>query len=63
MCFGLMNYYPKEADIGMCISYKDMDACEVADWRDDLKDKTNSAMKISAAQLFTLTIAFILSMF
>jgi len=45
MCFGLMNYYPKEADIKYCISYKNMDACEVTDWS-ERPVQTNSALQL-----------------
>ena len=54
MCFGLMNYYPKEMNLKYCISYKGMDACEVSDWSEKPKT-TNSAANnlISSALLLT----------
>ena len=29
MCYGFMNYYPVESGTGFCVSYEEMDQCEV----------------------------------
>ena len=32
MCYGFMNYYPVESGTGFCVSYEEMDQCEVDDY-------------------------------
>jgi len=63
MCFGFFDYYPAERKFDTCVSYKEMDECQIRDWWESQEeDEANSATLVVSSLLHVSLISCILSL-
>ena len=46
MCYGIMNYYPREAELNSCVSFKQMSECEIRDWQEQKSQDAAAAATV-----------------
>ena len=62
MCYGIMNYYPREVELNSCVSFKQMSECEIRDWQEQ-KSQDAAPAAATVTHMSSYILALLLTMF